>query len=550
MIGRVLALAVSAVAMSVAPASAGADGWTALPTMGEPRAHQTATLLGDGDVLVAGGYQLHESTGRAELASVELFHPGSRSWTQAAPMKIGRDGASTALLSDGRVLVVGGWEGRCCEGPETAEIYDPVSNTWSEAAVPAELRGVETLTSLSSGRVLLVGTFGPHSYGALSVGARVYDPASGAWSTAAAPHTERQRNATATLLVNGDVLLIGGVKLEATQPPVRTLTTVYATVEEYDPATDTWTSRTPLTVPRASHTASLLANGQVLVTGGLSGPSTPSEGPFDPLASSEIYDPAANTWRPVASMHFARHGHTATVLGDGNVLVAGGPACSPETGMACLGSGEPPASGDCCAASSAEIYEPAADRWTPTEPVVSGIEHTATVLTDGEVLLAGGGQIQGSVREFSSAYLYGPLPEPKSSPSQPQVVPPPLPVISGLSETHRRWRERYPHDWRIRRVPVGTIFSFRLNTSASAELSMTPAGRCAHPRQRKRACKHEKPADFAVFRLSGQPGKHQFKFRGLWHHRWLPPGTYTLTATATNQTGSAAPQRISFVITG
>jgi len=520
--------------------------------MSEPRAHQTATLLGDGDVLVAGGYQLHELTGRVELASAELFHPGSRSWTQAAPMKIGRDGASAALLPDGRVLVVGGWEGRCCEEPESAEIYDPASNAWSEAAVPAELRGVETLTALSGGHVLLVGTFGPHSYGALSVGARMYDPASGEWTTVAAPHAERQRDAAAILLANGDVLLLGGAKLEATPPPVRTLTTPFATVEEYDPITNTWTDRAPLFIPRANHTASLLANGQVFVTGGWSGPSGASLGPFETVSSSEIYEPATNTWRPTAPMRFARYEHTATVLGSGNVLVAGGPACSPETGIACLGFGEPPASGDCCAASSAEIYEPAADRWTSTEPAVSGVEHTATLLEDGEVLLAGGGQLQGAFREFSSAYLYGPLPG-ALPPSQPprQVALTPLPVISELSETHHRWRERY--DPRAPRVPVGTTFSFHLNTSASVQLSITRinrrSGRCAHLQRKHPTCKYKRPADSAILGLRGKPGTHRVKFRGLWQHHWLPAGTYTLSATATNQTGSATPRRISFVIT-
>jgi len=118
-----------------------------------------------------------------------------------------------------------------------------------------------------------------------------------------------------------------------------------------------------LATARYFHTATLLPNGKVLVAGGAIG--------YTPLASAELYDPATGTWTATESLHTARFFHTATLLPNGKVLVAGG-----------AGNGY---------LASAELYDPATETWTATGSLHTARDlHTATLLPNGKVLVAGG----------------------------------------------------------------------------------------------------------------------------------------------------------------
>jgi N-acetylneuraminic acid mutarotase len=186
--------------------------------------------------------------------------------------------------------------------------------------------------------------------------AEIYNPAAGTWSVTGSMTTARFSH-TATLLPNGSVLVAGG----ASGGTISTET--LSSAEIYDPATGTWTTTGSMTSARIYHTATLLPNGTVLVAGG-SGSS----------ASAEIYNPASGTWTTTGSMTTAISGHTATLLSNGTVLVAGGLLCCGDNVSA-----------------GAEIYDPAAGSWTFTGSLSTGrASPTATLLPNGTVLVAGG----------------------------------------------------------------------------------------------------------------------------------------------------------------
>ncbi len=123
---------------------------------------------------------------------------------------------------------------------------------------------------------------------------------SGTWTLTGSMHVARE-DAMATLLANGQVLVVGGGSTGA---------------ELYNPATGKWTLTKSMHTARTGHAAALLASGQVLVAAGESSSSF--------LTSAELYNPASGTWTTTGSLHTPRIEHTATLLSNGQVLVAGG----------------------------------------------------------------------------------------------------------------------------------------------------------------------------------------------------------------------------------
>jgi Kelch motif/Galactose oxidase, central domain len=178
---------------------------------------------------------------------------------------------------------------------------------------------------------------------------------------------------TATLLADGRVLIIGGYA---------TGHVALASAEIYDPGTDTFSPTGSLVSPRGQHTATLIADGRVLIVGGFVGSSS--------LATAEIYDPGTGTFAATGSMSAGRGFHEATLLADGRVLVTGG---DHELGRP---------------VATAEIYDPGTGRFGPTgEMAVARTLHTATLLSDGRVLIAGGGSEADGIC-FRSAEIYDP----------------------------------------------------------------------------------------------------------------------------------------------
>jgi Kelch motif len=573
--GGLLVAVLSVAACTVSPGVGSADTWFPAAPMSEPRAAQTATLLPGGGVLVAGGYNgfIENVGGRhTNLDLAEVFQPATNTWTQVAPMLVARSFQSATSLQDGRVLVIGGWEtpeASCISGDgRTAEMYNPASNAWSAIPTPKELQSVDAAILLPSGLVFLTGEFGPPC-GEDTQGAALYDPASNMWEEAANPKHPRS-GATLALLADGDVLMLGGSTSEHRFPPVETIYTVLPTVEQYDPSTDQWTEVAPMIQPRSYETATVMPEGNVLVTGGVD---QINNGPlsYSGVNTTEMYDPATNSWGAVAPMAIAREGHTATLLPDGTVLVAGGGDCSTLPSVsACLGYGSPPVSGDCCAASSAELYDPATNTWSFASPVTSGVEHTATLMPEGAVLVTGGNFEPVNTHELSTVEIYTnyyPPDEPSTAtpisatPAGAAVTASPLaPEIESATESNRIWREGdklASVAGRRQRTPLGTQFLVRLNEPASLRLTFVQVltgrqvrGRCVAEttkNHRAHTCKRERTGGALTF--PGQAGGDTITFQGrISRAATLSPGSYTVKVTASNAAGHSAARRLAFTI--
>jgi len=339
--------------------------FAATGNMTTARIGHTATLLADGKVLIAGGSQ-----GRLPfLDSAELYDPVTGIFTPTGNMSSGRAGHTATLLPDGRVLIVGG------NSLTTAELYDPSTGAFTATGDTNGNPYPTTATLLPDGRVLI-------GWGAAS--AQLYDPGTGAF-TATGMMTVPPPFDTATLLPDGRVFFA---------------TYYWGASELYDPRIGTF-SPTSTTAAYES-TATLLMNGKVLVTGGNDDP-----GPND---FAEVYDPSTGIFTRVGEMTAPRANHSATLLPDGNALIIGG---SSWTGW---GTGTLYYS---CCLSSAELYDPVTGLFASTGSMAAGrAGHTVTILSNGNVLIAGG---YGDAGVPATAELYHPL------------TPIPAPVLLSLS---------------------------------------------------------------------------------------------------------------------
>jgi hypothetical protein len=314
------------------------------------RGLQTATLLADGRVLVAGGY----ATGQVALASAAIYDPRTDTFSPTGSLTTARAQQTATLLADGRVLMAGGSDGST--SLRSAELYDPKTGTFTATGSMAEARAFHRATLLADGRVLVTG--GDGADGPLAT-AEIYDPKTGKFSPTGSMADASSLH-TATRLADGRVLIAGGGD--------QTSGLCFNSAEIYDPKTGTFSRTGALTTTRCGHAATLLADGKVLVTAGTSN----WEGSgFQ--SSAEIYDPTTGKFTQTSSMAVAPGMATATLLADGRVLVAGGNQVLDQS------------------LASAEIYDPQTGTFRATGSMATARTfHTATRLSDGRVLVAGG----------------------------------------------------------------------------------------------------------------------------------------------------------------
>ena len=259
------------------------SSWTPLPNPPTQRIGPDMVLLDDGRVLVVGGQDIAPSglqDGILPLAgTTEIFNPETGEWQQAAAMNQPLFGQAAVLLSDGRVLVVGGdmLDGTLT-GSARAEIYDPATDTWTPTEDMSIERGRPNAILLADGRVLVTG-HKRFDFRATTGRVDIYDPETGTW-TAAGELSQPSDGHSLTLLPDGRVLAAGG------ENPVVRSSSYYSTTEIFDPATNSWSPGPRLTEPRTNHSATLLRDGRVLLVGGI-GP----ENEFSPLTSMDFVSP-------------------------------------------------------------------------------------------------------------------------------------------------------------------------------------------------------------------------------------------------------------------
>src|SRR5262245_1038025 len=393
----------------------------------------TATLLPNGKALVVGGTSAGDAGGA--LQSALLYDPFKTDWTPVATPGAARYGHVAVLLRNGKVLVAGG---RNAGGLlRSAEIYDPATNRWTATGAMRTNRFRATATLLAyASNAGPAGTSNPRNGAALVVGgegdagaletAEFYNPATGVWQLTGAPMRSKRIGHTATQLLGGDVLVTGGYAT-ASQP--------LSSAEIYDPLADRWRTGGGLRAGRFGHTATLLTTGQVMAVGGLGGNGAA-------LDSSELYDPINQKWSNVTSkLTQARAYHSATLQPNGSLIVIGGFGGGDGAGLRTAESYDPTSTnlqqwvragdfenergahtatllasarvlivggaangGATSPLSSVELHEPAAGQWGLEKQMSRArVEHTATLLPNGKVLVAGGRDAGGSLK---SAELY------------------------------------------------------------------------------------------------------------------------------------------------
>lgn len=270
-------------------------------------------------------------------------------------------GHSATRLLTGKVLLVG--------TDRHAELFDPAVDQWSGTGYTAVATAGFTTTLLPDGRVLVVGGRQPTAYYEISDRAELYDPALGTWSTAA-PMTSARLQHAAVLATDGLVWVLGGITYNGTIRGPNydpTAESPLASVSRFDPVTTTWATGVALPEARFRHTATRVANGDIIVLGGSNATGTTN--------TCWRFPATGNVWANCASMSAARSGHSATLLSDGRIFVAGGATTT---------------------AGFEQIYDPTLNQWTATSVASRAtVNHVAFDWSANSLIVWGGGDSSG-----------------------------------------------------------------------------------------------------------------------------------------------------------
>jgi len=320
--------------------------------MSSPRAVHAAVTLADGRVALIGGCVVDGCEVGPGSRAVEIYNPKTHRMSPGGLLTTARIGAVAVLLSDGRVLIAGGWT-----GPQTTaslELYDPKSRTSAEVGSLSRARADIAAVLLRDGRVALIG--GHDGRGPVA-DVDVFDPRTQRVSPGAALATARASGGAAVRLNDGRVLVAGGMEGPGQVRPS-------AVAEISDPQLLRWSAAGPLTEARYKHAAVVLKDGRALVIGGSDARDRQGK-----ILAFEAFDPKTRSFTSAGASVQPRFkiGGAVVALADGRVFIGGG--------------GE-----------RAEIYDPVTQRSVLVGPKLGAVRSfaSASLLPDGRVVIAGG----------------------------------------------------------------------------------------------------------------------------------------------------------------
>jgi N-acetylneuraminic acid mutarotase len=275
-------------------------------------------------------------------------------WTTVAEMPTGRWQHYTCVV-DGKIYVIGG-AGPVYEALGSVEVYDPASDTWTaKSEMPTAREGLST--SVVNGKIYAIGGIESSSATYMQVETfstvEEYDPTTDTWTTKSPMPTARGFHSAS--VVDGKIYIIGG-------SPIRPKYNQILTVEVYDPATDTWSQKGDMPEPRAAGSGSVV-DGRIYLFGGYGGEQRVDE-----------YDPLTDTWTTKSEMPTARRALSSSVL-DGKIYVIGGYVRGGQTSPG---------------VTTVEVYDPATDTWTTAPDMPTGRLGLRSCVVDGKMYVIGG----------------------------------------------------------------------------------------------------------------------------------------------------------------
>jgi len=381
------------------------NSWTSTNGFITSRADHTATKLNDGTVLVTGGFN------GSYLSTVQTFEPSSSIWTTRSSLATARYRHMaimlTSGLNQGKVLITGGVTSSAAAGflfLSSTELFNPSDNSWS-LSHPSLVneRNTATAACLNDGRVIVVGGFNGGDYLSSVEGydlEKSLDPVVTFESIVS--HID-DHTLYADWDLNSYTITYNSNGGSAPSPSTYTIPfntsyqsfattskTGYGFIGWYEGNNfDVSSSTNPMSIIRASHTSTRLSDGKVLVTGGTSLPITSASTPY--ISSAEVYDPETETWETVGSFVGGRAAHTATLITSG-----------PKAGYVLVAGGN---DGTTTRLATAYLYNPTTKQFESAGSLNTGrYLHRATLLADGKRVLITGGV--GTAFNLNTSQIY------------------------------------------------------------------------------------------------------------------------------------------------
>jgi len=535
--------------------------------MTEERVAPVTALLPDGNVLLAGG----PTFGHYPLSS-EVFNPTTNRFEKiSAEVKAVRGSPATAVLAGGKVLVAGGANSGG-EPVNTAEVFNPEAGKFETLAKTMTVtREGAGAAPLPNGDILIAGgvTDTAHVI-ADAASAEVFNPVAGKFEKLAGEMSQARVYPIAAPLSNGKVLIAGG------EDEVHSARVILKSAELFNPATDNFEGvlGTP-TVARTGAGAAALPDGEVLIVGG----ANEAGGSAASLASAELFNPATDTFEALtAVLGTSRELPGIATLPDGRVLIAGGvePALgnlqsaelfvSPPLATTAAASSLTPSSATLGGTVTAEAASSTYFQYGTTTAYGASTAHqtTAPSIAPSAVSAPVTGLSPTTIYHFrvvtenAGGMAFG-ADQTFTTPAA-TVLPGTRPVITGVTESHSRWRDGTKLagiSTQKRKPPVGTTFGFSLNERAAVTFSFTHrvrghrvGAKCAIKSAHgapKRSC--QRTATAGTLSFTGQAGRDTVAFQGILPgSRKLKPGRYMLVMSAATAAGRSAAASLAFTV--